>query len=358
MFFRLLPEVYLVIGKYKSLLQNILNKKIFWLDNSIAKFIQSCENNKPIPDEFLKCAKELQDNGWGIVTSSPIFVDKLRFVDISDQRQFHKKPPVINHATIKLTDKCNLNCICCGKIFCPSCIKDNMSESLSLSKLESLILNIKKYGCKTILLTGGEIALFPNLKEIYDFITENDLNVILNINGLIKLDEHFIDSNIIISVFLKESLATVIKNYKNFKNVTICTYFENNQNLLLPADLKHIKRSCAAHKITKKSLISADIQKFHIKQTKNSCLNGKIVINQNGEVYPCLESIKFGRTVGNVNNERWENIIKELALKYWDKKIDTRETCGNCEFRYICNSCIFDDVRQNCLYDMEAKIWK
>ena len=27
MFFRLLPEVYLIIGKHKSILQNILNKK-------------------------------------------------------------------------------------------------------------------------------------------------------------------------------------------------------------------------------------------------------------------------------------------------------------------------------------------
>ena len=40
MFFRLLPEVYLIIGKHKSILQNILNKKIFWIENDIAKLIK------------------------------------------------------------------------------------------------------------------------------------------------------------------------------------------------------------------------------------------------------------------------------------------------------------------------------
>lgn len=34
MFFKLLPEVYLIVGKKKSLLQNVSNGRIFWIDNT------------------------------------------------------------------------------------------------------------------------------------------------------------------------------------------------------------------------------------------------------------------------------------------------------------------------------------
>lgn len=288
----------------------------------------------------------------------PIFAEKLRLVDISDQRQFHKKPLVINHATIKLTDKCNLNCAICGKVLCPPCIKDNKNEDLSLPKLKALILNIKNYGCETVLLTGGEIALFSDLKEIYDFLNENGFNIILATNGVKKLDNYFINSNIIISVFSKDLLAIIIKNYKKLKNVTICTYFENSENILFPANWKHIKRSCLPHKITKQSLFGTDIQKFHLKQTKNICLNGKIVITQSGDIYPCLEGVKHVSSVGNVNEDPWENITEKLFSQYWNKKIDEQEICSKCEFRYTCSCCIFDNVKQNCCYDMEAKEWK
>lgn len=358
MFFRLLPEVYLIIGKHKSLLQNILNKKIFWLDNNIAQNIQFCENNNPIPNKFLKYAQELQNNEWGLITFSPIFVDKLRLLDMSDNRQFHKKPPVVAHATIKLTDKCNLDCEECQKIFCPSCIKDNDMENLSLQKLKSLGLKIKNYGCKTFFLTGGEISLFPNLKEIYDFLIKNGLNVILFTNGIKKLDNYFYNSNIVISAFSKKSLSKIINNYKNFKNITICTYFRDNQNLMLPENWKHIKRSYTSHKITQNSLVYSDIQKFHLIQTKNICLNGKIVINQSGNVFPCLEAIKHKKVVGNINYDKWEDIITKLISDFWNKKIDDHKICRTCEFRYVCISCMFDDIKQNCLYDLEAKSWR
>lgn len=43
MFFRLLPEVYLINGKSKSLLQNILDKKYLWIHNDLAQIIKDCE---------------------------------------------------------------------------------------------------------------------------------------------------------------------------------------------------------------------------------------------------------------------------------------------------------------------------
>lgn len=62
MFFRLLPEVYLIMGKKKSFLQNVATKKAFWINNDISSLIKSCENNSPVPNEFLEYAKELEKN--------------------------------------------------------------------------------------------------------------------------------------------------------------------------------------------------------------------------------------------------------------------------------------------------------
>lgn len=359
MFFRLLPEVYLVIGEHKSILQNVLNKKILWIENSVAKFIKLCENNKPIPDEFLEYASQLNDHGWGTVTNSPIFVDKLRFLDFNDKRQLHKKPLVINHATVKLTNECNLNCHTCGKVFCPQCIKTCESNNImSLEHLKSFITNIKRYGCKNVLLTGGEITIYPDLKKVYDFLLENGFKVVLSTNGINKLDNYFKYSNVLISVFKKVSLPVIINNYKDFKNVTLCTYFEGENNLLpIPSSWSIIKRSCCPHKITKQSLTGTDIYKFYNKQIKSTCLNGKITITQDGSIYPCLEAVKSAKSVGNICTDSWETIMHNISCKYWNNKIDDHKICGKCEFRYTCNACVFDNIKENCCYNMEEKRW-
>lgn len=359
MFFRLLPEVYLIIGKHKSILQNILNKKIFWIENDIAKLIKLCENNKQISGEFLEYASQLKDHGWGTITYSPIFVDKLRFLAFNDQRQLHKKPLVISHATIKLTDKYNLNCTTCSKVFCQLCVKTcENTENLSLDHLKSFIMNIKRYGCKTVLLTGGEITIYSDLKNVYDFLLKNGFNIVLSTNGIHKLDNYFARSNIVISAFKKELLSVIIKNYKDFKNITLCTYFEDQENILgMPDSWTVIKRSYYPHKITRRALLGTDIYKFYNKQMKSTCLNGKITIAQSGNIYPCLEAIKSAKPVGNICNDSWEEIMHNLSYKYWNNKIDDHNICGKCEFRYTCNACVFDNIKENCCYHMEDKVW-
>ena len=224
--------------------------------------------------------------------------------------------------------------------------------------LKNVINKLKTYRCKTVLLTGGKISLLPNLKKIYDLLEKNGFNVILNTNGIKKLDNSFINTNILISAFSKENLLKIINNYRNFKNITILKYFDDVQISMLPNTWKLINRSPRGHKITKKSLLNTSIDRFHLRQNRNSCLDGKIVINQSGDVYPCLESIKLCKKIGNVNNKAWEDIIQKLAKDFLENKVDEYSTCSDCEFRYVCNSCIFDNVKENCCYDMELGIWK
>ena len=359
MFFKLLPEVYLIVGKKKSLLQNVSNGRIFWIDNTISQFIKLCENNNPISNEFLECATSLEENGWGKITEKPIFSEKLRLVNIADKRQMHAKAPNIKYAVIKLTDRCNLECDLCRKIFCPSCFKEKSSKDISFKLFENIINKLQTYRCKTILLTGGEIALVSNLNEFYDLLKKMDFNVILNTNGTKKLDDSFINANILISVFSKEHLIKVLDNYSEFKNITILKYFNHDlQNILFPNVWKVLDRSSKEHKITKASLLNTSVDRFHIRQNLNSCLDGKIVVTQSGDVYPCLESMKSIEKVGNVNNEAWEDIIQKLEKTFWKNKVDDYAICKDCEFRYVCDSCMFDNIKENCCYNMELGLWK
>ena len=358
MFFRLLPEVYLVIGKQKSLLQNISNGRIFWIDNPIAQLIKLCENNHPIESEFFDYACALEKDGWGTITERPIFLEKLRLVNVIDERQMHQKAPNISQATLKITNRCNLQCDSCGKIFCPSCIKEKSEQDMPLQLIENILNKLKTYRCKTILLTGGEIALVPNLGEIYKLLNKTGFNVTLNTNGIKKLDNYFIDANILISIFSKENVNNIINNYIDFKNITILKYFEDIEESVFPNTWTLINRATQKHKITKKSLLNTSIDRFHLRQNRNTCLDGKIVINQDGDVYPCLESIKLNKVVGNVNSDDWEVIVQKLEKNFWENKIDEHKICKNCEFRYACNSCIFDNVKENCCYDMELGLWK
>lgn len=358
MFFKLLPEVYLIMGKNKSFLQNISAKKAFWINNNIARLIKSCENNAPIPAEFLEYAKELEKNKWGKITKTPIFVEKLRPSNIIDTRQIHSKAPIINYATIKLTDMCNLNCDECGKVFCPSCLKRGTEDIMNISTLKCIIKNLKNYRCKTVLLTGGEVTLIPNLKDICDIISKSGLRVVIGTNGSNKLDDYFMNCDIIISVFSKKQLMKIIDNYKDFSNVTVVNYFSDMGFPLLPKTWKCINRTSKNHKITKKSLINISVDRFYMRQTKSACLSDKILIDERGDVYPCLEAIKHRKKVGNINELSWEDIVQRLSEECWDEKIDNHKICKNCEFRYACNSCFFDDVEKNCCYNLEVGTWR
>ena len=96
MFFRLLPEVYLVVGKNKSLLQNLVLKKCVWINSRLSDLIKKCENNRPIPWEHFNILKQLETEGWGKVTDTPIFIDKLRLNNVFNEKKFHKDSPMIN----------------------------------------------------------------------------------------------------------------------------------------------------------------------------------------------------------------------------------------------------------------------
>ncbi len=82
----------------------------------------------------------------------------------------------------------------------------------------------------------------------------------------------------------------------------------------------------ADEKFIKRSMIS------------NNCLAGKIVIQKNGDVIPCV--FLRNEVVGNINNESLEKILKTPKIReMWNITKDNVQICSDCEYRYICKDC-------------------
>lgn len=380
MYFRLLPEVYLVVGKNKSLLQNILSKKSLWIDNNLAYLLKECEKNKTVPVEQKEIFESLSDNNWGIISNNPIFIDKYRLTNIFNNKRFFKDVPYISSAILKLTNDCNLSCYNCGKVFCPTCFKsENTDRCMSLKKWKEVVRNLKKFGCKHIILTGGECVLYPDLMVLCDFISYLNMTFTVSTNGMKRVEGYNKKLSILISLFDADNISKIVENYKEYKNVTLVVYcsLENKKNIAIPSEWTVLISSTRAPKINKNNMPNMDIFNFFLRKEHNKCLNGKIAIMENGDVYPCLgaciSDTKFSnycvnndfdydiiknKKVGNVIFDKWSTVIKSIMENYWNNKIDDDMVCALCEFRYACDRCIFNDPRQNCNYILEESLWK
>lgn len=69
----------------------------------------------------------------------------------------------------------------------------------------------------------------------------------------------------------------------------------------------------------------------------NSCLNGKISIDSQGNIKNCPSMLA---SYGSINNTTITEVIKRKKFKkYWNITKDKIAGCKDCEFRYICTDC-------------------
>ena len=84
---------------------------------------------------------------------------------------------------IRLTNKCNLNCLHCWAF-------SNKKRLLFLDpfKLLFFIKELKYLGLKHVSLSGGEPTLYPYIEFIIDKLLEENLSITLTTNGVIELN--------------------------------------------------------------------------------------------------------------------------------------------------------------------------
>lgn len=359
-YFKLKPEIYLIKGKKRALLQNLIEKRIIWLNEEVSRILRKSEFNEMLTEDELFELKPLVDNEWGVFSDKKIFSDKLRLLNVFNEKKFHKNTPNIINAVLQISNECNKNCEFCGKIFCPSCFKkSDLTETLSLQYWKTVIRNLKKYGAGKVLLTGGEPALSPVLEDIVNELRMEKIDFSIHTNGLKKIEFLPYDTHIMVTLYDESDIIAIMDNYREFTDVTIILTksISDETKEMLPNNWVKITGSIEHIPVTKDTMINKGFEEFSMRRMFDKCLYGKAFISHDGEVYPCFQSEK---SLGNIKNRDWHLIIKRLVEDYWKVNIDQWDSvkCKACEFRYACNSCRFYNAEEYCNYDMEVCKWK
>jgi SPASM domain peptide maturase of grasp-with-spasm system len=95
---------------------------------------------------------------------------------------------------------------------------------------------------------------------------------------------------------------------------------------------------------------------------RNTCLNGKIAIDQNGNVRNCLTSLK---QYGNIKSHQLPSLLNDDFTRLWKLTKTDITKCKACEFRMMCPDCRViaensEDVYSpplNCKYDPFTATW-
>lgn len=110
-------------------------------------------------------------------------------------------------------------------------------------------------------------------------------------------------------------------------------------------------------------LFSINIKAFTEARAFNSCLNGKISIDQHGFIRNCPS---MARDFGHFPSTSLAEATNHPAFReQWNVTKDEVAVCRDCEFRYICTDCraytVNDDAKgkpSKCSYDPYAGVWK
>lgn len=357
-FFRLKPECYLVCGKKRAVIYNLLEEKSMWLTKEATELIKQAELNQPISGQDMDFFQLLEKEEWGIFSDKKIFIDKFRPYNVFNEKKFHKNSPMLEIAVLQLENACNLNCEFCNDFYCPVCLrKHGKKEKLTYSEWIQVIDKLIFYGLKTAILTGGEVALYSDIQKIITYLKQKQIFITIQTNGLKKIKNLDKKTSVVISVFSDKDVGVISKNYNEFDNVTLLVYDKviiDTSKINKKWKITNCKTSQDV--ICKERLGKTNVIKFHARRTFDNCLKNKIAISYDGDIYPCFE---VKQPVGNFKVDQFHEVVKKIIENYWVKSVDKREgKCGQCEFRYLCNSCNMFDINKFCKYDVEEGVWK
>lgn len=263
---------------------------------------------------------------------------------------------------IELTNKCNLNCIHC---YADSSPYNELETKLDYKYWKNILIDAYSLNCKNVQFIGGEPTIYPHLNKLivdakqigYEFIE-------VYTNGTVLSDEHlrtFLDNdvNLAFSIYSadkeihnkitkgKGSFTKTVKNIKRAKNSGLnirASIIEMKENLGTAKETEDfVKRELGIEKIgidrSREIGRAKDEIKDEYQELCGACWQGKLAINSDGDVFPCVFS-RFA-TIGNIT-EGLNNILNKDELAEFRTKVkeidDYREKMRE-ETGVITNDC-------------------
>jgi radical SAM protein with 4Fe4S-binding SPASM domain len=286
----------------------------------------------------------------------------------------------------KVTNRCNLYCKHCGQSS-----HFNAEETLNTADIKYIIDKISKLEAETLLITGGEPLMRKDIKELLPYIKEKFTGSIDMITNGTLIDKETAEllrkclHSISISIdgydkksceFIRgtgvyEKIMTAIKLLKEVgftKDTLILTMVATVQNY---RNIDDFYKLCEELEVTgavrKLSPLGRGLENYGLLGLKENfeedyndtetieaareelkcrvyCKAGvkKFMIDQNGDLYPCLVVDKKEYCFGNILNEEIFNIFKSeeyrefLLNKVRKPIVNTQTKCNCCNVRYFC----------------------
>lgn len=379
MYFRLNPECYLIRGIRNGAIIDLIDNKIYALDENEALLLTLCEKNNLIRgnEELLN---ELKQLCLGNFYPKNVYIQKLRAGSITKGNQ-KDQPPELFRAFIEINNKCNRECWFCGyygikrSSGCIGCNKWNDDgEDLTIMRLKELLDELKDLDCKDIYIIGGDLTLDWNrTMEILEHANKKFVNL------FITLHEQSLSKDIIDDLENKAKLIIQTDNLKNrnFHNfITLLSIkpedwmsadIIEDENIIIDFIIDSENSLIADIPIMSKKKIQAiDMHDFLNNIEYHPCLGHTLAISYTGNILPC--PMMRNHVLGNINNKALYSIFDEKINdidKFWNLTLDKIDKCTKCEFRYICIDCRCLeekltgklDGKRICSYDPEIGKW-
>lgn len=349
---------------------NIINGQWFKCQKGAFDFLKdSMEQELSIEEILEKCEDEY--------TKKYILkvIQLLEEVGAVSNDEVHKKIEndiAATDVSLVLTNGCNLRCR-----HCVASCGDFKRQDLSFEKIKRVTQWCNKKKIKEITLTGGEIFIRKDIKEILQYIRENYKGKISVITNGTLISDTILDTlvrcvdqiDISMDGYDDESVSKIRGNgvfdkvvdvikrlhHKGFKAVSLSM-------VLTGENRKHVeefKSLCAKYEVQEllrvlspggraadnfDELKDIDFEKEETETSNVSeytfkcvCqkLNSELSIDEKGNVYPCVLLQDRGKEIGTI-----EDLEKGYLNQVTDKEpiVDMIDGCKQCNVRYFCAS--------------------
>lgn len=373
MYFRLNPECHFIKGEVRGAIFDLIDGKIYSLDQKETKIITLCENNEPISDgeDFLKNLKDLH---VGNTYTNKVYIRKLYFGSPS-RTTTEGSSPELQRAYLEINNSCNRNCWFCGcygikrSMGCMGCNKWNdSSESLTLKRWEKLLEELNDLDCREVFLKGGDLTLsWDKTMSILDYARDMFEQI------YITLHKHSLSESIMNDLGNKANLIIQCENIKEV--VSPGTHAYAYLLTVKPEDWRN-NRSAVSNIVTKDIMVdfvvedanhlandiqimprnmSLNVQRFTNSMKYHPCIGHTITITHSGDVIPCPMMRKH--KLNNIKDKELYTIFEnadEGIHNFWNLNLDKIEKCKLCEFRYTCNDC--RALEENLTGRLEGKV--
>lgn len=363
-YFRLNPECFLASGAKRGVIHNLYSGEAMWCDEHDARLLARCERNNPVEADREVLVK-LEMMGWGYFAVEAPFVDKLRTFNAFRERRLWRETPFITTAILQISNACGVGCRDCRSAFCGICtVFEDTEQSvvpLTLAEWSCVIDDLRRFGTKHIVFTGGEAAASPDLVPLVTRACNAGIVVQVHTSGLVKLPEDLPEVAFSVLLTQEDALPIVQRTLAGRKDVSIMSCNIDAASLAARVDDKWrimpVNRS--APRITAKNLTPTKVDRFFARKSRDHCLDGKIFIAYDGAVHPCLQH--RADPIAYLRRDGLSGAVKVLVEDWWSRSVDqptADRKCNRCEFRYCCNGCSFIDPDRSCTYEPTSGAWQ